>query len=101
MRRDEGLEMELQRELDEWLADAFLPAPSRNLDAVVERTRGMRQRPAWASLERWLPMTVTLREQALHVPARHLAVGLMLLLALLITLFSLPFLAGALLSPAP
>ena len=44
-----------------WLhADAAHRVPD-HLDAVLRRTRSERQRPAWSSLERWLPMQTTLR----------------------------------------
>ena len=49
---------DLDRELLTWLDDVTLRPSPRNLDVVLERTRHMRQRPAWASPERWLPMTV-------------------------------------------
>jgi dipeptidyl aminopeptidase/acylaminoacyl peptidase len=92
---------DLDRMLSAWLDDPLtLPAP-RYLDEVLARTRRTRQRPAWASLERWLPMTVTLRNPALPMPARLFALGLALLLGLLIALASLPFLAGVMQSPSP
>jgi Tol biopolymer transport system component len=49
---------DLDRELLTWLDDVGSRSTPRNLEMVLERTRHMRQRPAWASLERWLPMTV-------------------------------------------
>ena len=49
---------DLDRELLTWLDDVGSRSTPRNLDVVLERTRHMRQRPAWASIERWLPMTV-------------------------------------------
>jgi TolB protein len=93
MRRDEGLEMELQRELDVWLADAYVPASPRNLDVVVERTRTMRQRPAWASLERWLPMAVITARPELVAPLR--AVWLLLITLLVLALVTGGLLIGA------
>jgi Tol biopolymer transport system component len=42
--------------LSAWLDDPFTPPAPRYLGRVLERTRRTRQRPAWASLERWLPM---------------------------------------------
>jgi hypothetical protein len=92
---------DLDRMLSAWLDDPLTPPAPRYLDKILERTRQTPQRPAWASLERWLPMTVTLRNPALPVPRRILVIGLSLLLALLMALTSLSFLAGALLSPAP
>ena len=52
---------EVERQLATWSAETYAPPSPRNLAAVVERTRDMRQRPAWASLERWLPMAVITR----------------------------------------
>jgi Tol biopolymer transport system component len=86
MTRDERLEMELPRELDEWLADAYVPASPRNLTAVVERTREMRQRPAWASLERWLPMAVITARPELATPMRMVWLLLITLLVLTIAI---------------
>lgn len=49
------------RTVAEWLhADAEHRVPD-HLDAVLRRTRTERQRPAWSSLERWLPVQTTLR----------------------------------------
>ena len=50
------------RHVSDWLhADAEHRVPE-HLDAVLRRTRTERQRPAWSSLERWLPVdTSTLR----------------------------------------
>jgi dipeptidyl aminopeptidase/acylaminoacyl peptidase len=46
--------------VSDWLhADADHRVPE-HLDAVLLRTRTERQRPAWSSLERWLPMQTTL-----------------------------------------
>ena len=92
---------DLDRMLSAWLEDPLVTPAPRYLDDVLERTRRTRQRPARASLERWLPMTVTLRNPALPMPARLLALGLALLLALLIALTTVPFLAGALHSISP
>jgi Tol biopolymer transport system component len=55
---------DLDRELATWLHRGYLPPSPRNLAAVVARTRDMRQRPAWASLERWFPMAVITRPTA-------------------------------------
>ncbi len=49
------------RTVSDWLhADADHRVPD-HLDAVLRRTRTERQRPAWSSLERWLPVQTTLR----------------------------------------
>jgi Tol biopolymer transport system component len=69
------------RNLSEWLhADAEHRVPD-HLDAVLRRTRTERQRPAWSSLERWLPVQTTLRLS----PVPRVA-WLLLVLALLLAL---------------
>ncbi len=65
---------ELDRQLTAWLDDPYTPRAPRYLGEVLERTRRTRQRPAWASFERWLPMAVITR------PALALSVRLALLL---------------------
>ncbi len=47
---------DLDRMLTGWLDDPFTPPAPPYLGQVLERTRHVRQRPAWASVERWLPM---------------------------------------------
>ncbi|CAN5788605.1 hypothetical protein BH23CHL8_BH23CHL8_24030 [soil metagenome] len=90
---------DLDRLLSGWVEDPFTPPAPRYLGEVLERTRRTPQRPAWASLERWLPMVITLRNPVLPMPARLLAIGLIGLMALLATLAAVPFLSGA--SPFP
>ncbi len=89
----------LDRMLDAWTDDAWSPPPPPYLDEVLSRTRRMRQRQAWASLERWLPMGLTLRRPALAMPLRLLAIVLALLL-LLIAAMSVPLLVGTRSLPA-
>jgi len=57
MNRHEGFDRTIATWLDE---EAGRGAPGY-LDEILERTTGTRQRPAWSSLERWLPMQTTLR----------------------------------------
>lgn len=62
------------------------------LDDIVTQARHRRQRPAWTFLERWLPMTITLRPAAV-VPR---AVVFMTLLAALLAFLLVGYLlAGA------
>jgi WD40 repeat protein len=69
------------RDISAWLhADAEHRVPE-HLDAVLRRTRTERQRPAWSSLERWLPMQTTLR----LAPVPRVA-WLLLALALIVAL---------------
>ncbi len=87
---------DLDRMLGAWLDDPFtLPAPGY-LGEVLDRTRQMRQRPSWASLERWLPMTITLRRSFVPMPAVLAMLGLIALLAIMASLSLVPLLAGAL-----
>ena len=50
---------DVDRLLATWSEDAYSPPAPAYLSKVLERTQRTRQRHAWASLERWLPMTVT------------------------------------------
>jgi len=47
--------------LVEWLDERAGRCTPSYLDEVLARTTRTRQRPAWSSLERWLPMQTTLR----------------------------------------
>lgn len=89
----------VDRMLAAWADDAWPAPPPAYLDEVLARTRRTRQRPAWASLERWLPMGLTLQRPMLALPMRLLAVMLTLLL-LLIAAMSVPFLFGGRSFPA-
>jgi Tol biopolymer transport system component len=84
---------DLDRKLMAWLDDPFTPPAPAYLGQVLERTRRTRQRRSWASLERWLPMTITLRRPMLAPSMRLLAVGLALLLALLAAMALAPILS--------
>ena len=67
-----------------WLhEDARHHAPD-DLDAVLRRTRTERQRPAWSSLERWLPMDIVASRTAFDRPAYVRGLALLIVLALLI-----------------
>ena len=66
--------------VSDWLhADAEHRVPE-HLDAVLRRTRSERQRPAWSSLERWLPVDLTAQRGFLARPtlAKVLLVGVVL-----------------------
>jgi Tol biopolymer transport system component len=73
-----------ERSLVDWLEDAGAPVVPDYVDEMLARTRATRQRPAWASLERWLPMQLTLRRPIVAVSRMA---WLLLVLALLIALF--------------
>jgi hypothetical protein len=76
-----------ERRVREWLhADAEHRVPD-HLEAVLRLTSVQRQRPAWSSLERWLPMDTTFRPRLFQTPrfSQVLVVGA-LILALVATL---------------
>ena len=76
--------------VSDWLhADAEHRVPA-HLDAVLRRTRSERQRPAWSSLERWLPMQSTAR----FAPAPRLA-WLLVVLGLILALGATAVLVGS------
>jgi Tol biopolymer transport system component len=70
---------DLDRQLTAWLDDPASPPAPRYLPEVLERTRRTRQRPAWASLERWLPMAVITRP----APSPSVRLAFLLLIGLL------------------
>ena len=75
---------DLDRLIDAWTDELYAAPASRILGKVLEETRQTRQRRAWASLERWLPMTVITRPAAAPLPLRlvYLVVVTLLILAL-------------------
>src|SRR5262245_42102659 len=48
-----------ERSVSRWLHDDADHQVPDHLQAVLQRIRTERQRPAWSSLERWLPMDTT------------------------------------------
>ena len=71
---------DFDRRLEGWLENAAPPAVPDYLDELLDRTRSTRQRPAWASLERWIPMQLTMPRQVAALPR----LAWLLVLALLI-----------------
>src|SRR6476620_11521379 len=68
----------------DWLhAEADHRVP-QHLDAVLRRTRTERQRPAWSSLERWLPVDISRHRSVFSQPAIGRTLALLAALALLI-----------------
>ena len=61
---------DLDRLLSTWLDDPYTPPAPQYLGRVLERTRQTRQRPAWASLERWLPMADKVLQPTVAPPLR-------------------------------
>ena len=72
---------DLDQMLSAWLDDPFTPPAPSYLGEVLERTRRTRQRPAWASLERWLPMADKILARPASQPMR---MARLLLIALLV-----------------
>ncbi len=70
---------DLDQMLTAWLDDPFTPPAPAYLGLVLERTRRTRQRPAWANLERWLPMASELTGRTASPPriAWLLIIGLL------------------------
>ena len=64
-----------ERNLSIWLhEDAEHHVPD-HLEEVLQRTATARQRPAWSSLERWLPMDTTFRRSVFARPVPMRAAG--------------------------
>jgi Tol biopolymer transport system component len=61
---------DLDQLLTAWLDDPYTPPAPHYLSKVLERSRRTRQRPAWTSLERWLPMADRIPRAALAPPIR-------------------------------
>jgi Tol biopolymer transport system component len=76
-----------ERNLSVWLhEDAEYHVPE-HLEEVLQRTAAARQRPAWSSLERWLPVDMTFRRSVFARPTPVRQFALLLLIALLIAAF--------------
>ncbi len=78
---------DLDRLLSQWMeADAQVRPPDQLLDKVLDRTRGARRIPRWLVLERWIPVQLTMRFQAVPRLAPILVVIGLLLLATAVAL---------------
>jgi Tol biopolymer transport system component len=80
----------IDRSVSVWLReDAAFRVPD-HLAEVLAATRETRQRPAWSSLERWLPVDTTFRPRLFTVPraGRLLAVAGLILLILAIAILA-------------
>lgn len=72
-----------ERQLPVALTDLADPRTPDYLTDILGRTAGTRQRPAWASIERWLPVElVTVRTPTNRLPWRRLAVFALLVVLL-------------------
>jgi Tol biopolymer transport system component len=67
--------------LAEWLHEQAGRGAPDYLEDVLDRTQRTRQRPAWSSLERWLPMDLTIRTRTIFPPnlARLVVVAILAL----------------------
>ena len=79
-----------ERTMSAWLRDDATFRVPDHLDEVLAATRETPQRPAWSSLERWLPMDTTFRPRVFTMPsgARLIAVAALLLLIAAIAIFA-------------
>jgi len=76
-----------ERHLPSALTDLAAPGTPDYLTDVLGRTAATRQRPAWASLERWLPVEIaTARIPSARMPSRQLALLALMTLLLAVTL---------------
>ena len=80
-----------ERLVSDWLhADAEHRVPD-HLESVLLLTSGARQRPAWSSLERWLPLDTTFHPRLLNTPSigRVLAVAALILILVAVAAFAI------------
>ena len=76
----------LERTMSTWLREDAPFRVADHLDEVLSVTSAMRQRPAWSSLERWLPVDTAFRPRFFNAPQ---AGRLILVAALVIALLGL------------
>jgi Tol biopolymer transport system component len=72
------------RTVSDWLDEQAGRGAPGYLDEVLSRTTRTRQRPAWSSLERWLPVDLSTRRSMFSVTNSLRPIALLLLIALLI-----------------
>ena len=75
-----------------WLDEQAGRGAPDYLDEILARTIRTRQRPAWSSLERWLPVQLTFTGRLAPIPRLAWAVALLVILVLA---------AAALFAPSP
>ena len=73
-----------ERTVADWLDEQAGRGAPGYLDDVLARTTRTRQRPAWSSLERWLPVDLSTRRSLFALPTSMRPIALLLLVALLI-----------------
>jgi Tol biopolymer transport system component len=79
-----------ERSLAAWFHEDVTFRVPDHLEEVLAATRGTRQRSAWSSLERWLPVDTTFRPRPFSFPSagRLLAVAMLILLILAVAIFA-------------
>jgi Tol biopolymer transport system component len=91
---------DLDRMLSAWLDDPYTPPAPHYLGQVLERTKRTRQRPAWASLERWIPMADKVLQPTTAPPLRM--AWLVLIALIVVALAAAVVVVGSrLLAPPP
>ena len=90
---------DLDRLLSAWLDDPYTPPAPHYLGRVLERTRQTRQRPAWASLERWIPMADKVLQPTAAAPLRM--ARLVIIALIVLALAAGVAIVGSRLLPAP
>jgi len=78
-------QLDFDRSLTAWLEENGVPTTPDYLDDLLTVTRRTRQRSAWASLERWLPVQLSLSRPMAAVPR---GAWLLLMLGLIIALLA-------------
>src|SRR5258708_10940501 len=73
---------DFNRTVSDWLDEEAGRGTPDYLDAVLAQTTRTRQRPAWSSLERWLPMAITFRARVAPIPRPLWILALLAVLAL-------------------
>jgi hypothetical protein len=91
----------LERELTVWLADVATPRVPDYTNDIVRMTAGLRQRPRWTFLERWLPMRVDTLQRVPAPPTPWRTIALLALIAVLTAALVLVGVGRAQRHPAP
>ena len=77
-----------EQDLPALLADLYLAGTPDYRDDLLQQTAGIRQRPGWTFLERWIPMDVALRRMpVVRLPLRALAIVALIAILAAATLY--------------
>src|SRR5688572_24646588 len=74
----------LERRLPDLMAELSPPRVPDYFDDMLQVTARTRQRPTWASLERWLPMDITARPAPFGLPTWRPLLAMLVIVALLV-----------------